>query len=96
MGLKFLFNDVCAGDEEIPSGVQRVHEHRAAPGVDPLQPPHPGGTRIPAEPAEGHQGSGGDELRAGGGVQLHADRQGPGSVGRQVLPLPQTYGVLHC
>ena len=86
---------VLPGDQEVPSGVRRVHEHGAASGADPLQPPDEHCARLPAEPAEGHQGAGGDELGAGGGLQLHADRQGARRVGRQVLPLPQAHGLLH-
>ena len=92
--MSFVWSLCFVGDQDVPCTVQWVYEHSAASGADPLQPAAVGGARQPAEPPQGHQGSGGHVLGAGGGLWEHAGRQGARLLDVQVLPLTQTAGRL--
>lgn len=47
------------------------------------------------EPAEGHQGFGGDGCRIGGSCRQFNSGQGPREMGQALLPKPQAFGQLY-
>ena len=84
------------GDRQVPGDLLGLDEHGAAPGADPLQPAAVGDPNVPRQPAEGHQGAGGDVGEPRRDLQQHVGRQGAGRLGRQVVPVSQAARRLRC